>query len=573
MRQAFLDSAQTEQVRLLYEAIPIALLATLLNALVITAVLWGLVPAVQLLGWLAAVSAISAGRYALARAYRVNEPYPSSAAVWQTRFNLGVIAAALAWGGSVLVIFPQTSLPHQILLALVIAGICAGAVSTLTYQWRAVALFLVIALLPVIVRFLLSGDDLSLAVAIMASLFLIALLVSARRIYNTNQTNLHLRESAAAMAADAKASEVRFRHLLQAAPDALLIVDPDNRIEYANQRAQQLFGYPAEELLHAPLPRLFPKLDRISDREPPKGTQRNLFAYAKDGRRFPSDLTLSTIPFPEGSRICLAVRDVTERWQVEESLRQAKVAAEAANQAKSTFLSSMSHELRTPLNAILGFSELMLDEQNLTAEQQDSIREIFGSGEHLLKLIDDVLDLSKIEAGRMQLFIERVRLQGIADLCQNMIEPMARKRGIALAFRMAPCQNSLVLADRTRLLQALLNLVSNAIKYNREGGSVTMSCERGPSDRLRVYVQDTGLGISPEKQRDLFTPFSRLGQEFSNIEGSGIGLALTKQIVELMHGELGFSSTPGEGSTFWLDLPYLGEDTEQASPPPAERRE
>lgn len=559
------DSVQAEQVRLLYEAMPLALFATVVNALVMTAMLWTQVPPPLLLGWLAAVVLISLLRYLAARAYQAGWPWPASASVWQPVFYGGVVVAALSWGSSVLVIFPQSSPAHQILLALVISGICAGAVSTLTYQWRAIALFLVLTLSPLIWRFLLGGDDLSLAVAVMASLFLLMLLISARRIYRTNQTNLQLRESASAMAAEAKAAEARFRQLLQAAPDALLIVDPDNRIEYANQRAQELFGYPADELLQCPLIRLLPKLNQLDGRLPPQGTQRNLFAYAKDGRRFPSDLSFSNIPFAEGSRVCLAVRDVTERWQNEESLRQAKVAAEAANQAKSAFLSSMSHELRTPLNAILGFSELMLDEPNLTTEQRDNVREIFSSGEHLLKLINDVLDMSRIEAGRMQLAIERVRLQDTIEACRNMIEPLARKNGIVLSFELDACRGALVSADRTRLLQALLNLASNAIKYNHDGGSVTLACERRSAERLRLSVKDSGPGISPEKQRDLFSPFSRLGKEFSSIEGSGIGLALTKQLVELMGGELGFSSSLGQGSVFWLDLPYLGEDAGSAS--------
>jgi PAS domain S-box-containing protein len=346
----------------------------------------------------------------------------------------------------------------------------------------------------------------------------------------------------------------------------LLIVDPDYRIEYANLRAQELFGYTAEELMQCPLIRLLPKLNQLNGRLPPQDTQRNLFAYTKDGRRFPSDLSFSSIPFAEGSRVCLAVRDVTERWQTEESLRQAKVAAEAANQAKSAFLSSMSHELRTPLNAILGFSELMLDEPNLTTEQRDNVQEIFSSGEHLLKLINDVLDLSRIEAGRMQLAVERVHLQDTIEACRSMIEPLARKNGIVLGFELDVCRRALVSADRTRLLQALLNLAANAIKYNHDGGSVTLACERRSAERLRLSVKDTGPGISLDKQRDLFSPFSRLGKEFSNIEGSGIGLALTKQLVELMGGELGFSSSPGQGSVFWLDLPYLGEDAGAAAP-------
>jgi len=568
--QAQAHPVGSEQLKLLYEAIPIAMFATVINGLVLTVVLWNQVPGPRLLGWLAALILISAGRYVLAHAYLTSQATPPDQTPWQRRFDLGVIVGALAWGGSVLVIFPAASAPHQILLALVIAGVCAGAVSTLSYQWRAIAVFLAITLLPLIIRFMLGGDEVSQAVALLAMLFLLMLLISARRIYNTNQSNLMLSASAAAMAADAKAAAERFRHLLQATPDALLIVDSGHRIEYANQRAEQVFGYGAGSLIGQPIARLLPELNAQAGELPGQGSRRDLTARTRLGKEFPSDVSFSTVPFPEGSRLCLTVRDVSERREIEDSLRQAKLAAEAANQAKSAFLSSMSHELRTPLNAILGFTELLREEANLTPEQRESLGEIYDSGEHLLKLINDILDLSKIEAGRMQLSIEPVCLGDITDTCRSMIEPMARKHGIALHFEMEHCRDTRVLADRTRLLQSLLNLASNAIKYNHAGGSVTLSCEQRPSGRLRLSVQDTGPGIHPERQRDLFQPFSRLGKEFSRIEGTGIGLALTKQIVELMQGELGFTSSPGQGSTFWLEFPCAGADAADTSAPGGE---
>ena len=563
MSRPSLDPIQQEQVKQLYEAQPSALFASLVNAAIVIAMLSGQVPAYQLMAWAIACAVMLLGRYAVMRAYRRQPPHPAASAIWQTRFYVGVAVAGLIWGGTALAIFPAASPAHQILLTLVIAGTSAGAVSTLSYQWQTISFFLVLTLLPFVLRFAYQGDSLSHSVAVLAAFFLVMMLLTSRRIYRSYYANLILRE-------EAQASETRFRNLLQATPDALFIVDDEGRIEFINQRAVGLFGYSEEDLRGQPVDTLVPvdhrerhaqHREKITQ-EPsmqPMQANRNVFARRKDGSEFPADVTLSRIAFANGTRTCAAVRDVTDRWESEQTLRKAKMAAEAANQAKSSFLSAMSHELRTPLNAILGFSQLMRDDPDLSHEQRENIGEIHLSGEHLLKLINDVLDLSRIEAGRMQLSIEPVGVGDLAEACMSMTEPMARHHGIALRSRIEPCSKALVRADRTRLLQTLLNLVSNAIKYNREHGSVELACEHKPDNKLRVSVTDTGLGISPEKQRELFLPFSRLGKEFSNIEGTGIGLSLSKQIIEIMEGELGFSSELGKGTTFWIDLPYLGE--------------
>ena len=563
------DSIKVEQLRLLYEALPLALFATLVNALLTALILWDRVPTGNLLAWLGAFCLVVAVRYAHARQYRAQTPYPPAAARWGLRFYAGVAAAGLLWGGSLFVIFPQQSIAHQLLLTLVIAGTCAGAVSTLSYQWQAIALFLLLTLLPTVLRFALQDGVEARFVAIMTGFFLVMMLLSSRRIYGSYRNNLLLRQ-------EAEASELRFRNLLQATPDALLIVDDQGRIDFLNRRAVELFGYAEDELLGQSVESLVPPARREQHAEyraeMARGGQdremkanRNIFARRKDGSEFPADVTLSRLDFGGVMRTCAAVRDVTERWEAEQVLRKAKMAAESANQAKSSFLSAMSHELRTPLNAILGFSQLMRGDANLTATQRENIGEIILSGEHLLKLINDVLDLSRIEAGRMQFSIEPIRVGDLINTCLGMIEPAARHRGIAMNIQIDGYADALVRADRTRLLQILLNLLSNAVKYNHENGSVVLACERRPGDRLRFSIADTGPGISPEKQHELFVPFSRLGKEFSNVEGTGIGLVLSKQIVEIMNGELGFSSELGRGTTFWVDLPYLGQaDTASA---------
>lgn len=237
-----------------------------------------------------------------------------------------------------------------------------------------------------------------------------------------------------------------------------------------------------------------------------------------------------------------------------EDLKQAQASAERANRAKSEFLSSMSHELRNPLNAILGFAQLMAsDSPSPSPSQQASIDQILKAGWHLLELVNEVLDLAKIEAGHMSLSPEPVSVVDILRECHAMLEQEALRREIRMRFPGgdSPC---FVRADRTRLKQILVNLVSNAIKYNRDQGSIEIQLNP-KGDRLRVSVCDTGAGLTPERLAQLFQPFNRLGHEAGPVEGTGIGLVVAKRLVELMGGDIGAESTPGEGSVFWVELP------------------
>ncbi len=235
-------------------------------------------------------------------------------------------------------------------------------------------------------------------------------------------------------------------------------------------------------------------------------------------------------------------------------LAMAMEEARSANYAKSAFLSSMSHELRTPLNAILGFAQILSsDRLPSTLEQKKEFAgHILKSGRHLLTLINEILDLAKVESGTVSLSLEPVGLDAILQECRDMIAPLASQRGIGMAFPDACPLN--VLADRTRLKQILLNLLSNALKYNREQGQVAIECVPHAGGRVRISVRDTGVGLDAEQLALLFQPFNRLGQEGGTEEGSGIGLVVTKRLVELMDGNIGVSSAPGEGSTFWIEL-------------------
>jgi len=292
--------------------------------------------------------------------------------------------------------------------------------------------------------------------------------------------------------------------------------------------------------------------------------------FRKDGSRFPAVVSVTALRDAAEAIIgyLLIGTDNTARKLVEaeqkrldQALREtnlelqgAKVEAERANLAKSDFLSSMSHELRSPLNAILGLAQLMNSESPPpTQGQKESILQILQAGWYLLELINEILDLAQIESGKFSLSLEPLSLDEVLVDCQAMIEPQARKSGIRVSFP-KPELPLFVSADRTRVKQIFINLLSNAIKYNRVGGLVNVSCRPRPQDRVRVSFQDTGEGLTPDELAQLFQPFNRLGQEAGVEEGTGIGLVVSKQLVELMGGSIGVESTVGVGSMFWIEL-------------------
>jgi PAS domain S-box-containing protein len=297
----------------------------------------------------------------------------------------------------------------------------------------------------------------------------------------------------------------------------------------------------------------------------------------KDGSRFPAVVSVTALRDAQDAIIgyLLIGTDNSARKQFELELHNAMAVADSANLAKTDFLSNMSHELRSPLNAILGFAQLMeSDVTPQTLTQKESTGQILQAGWYLLNLINEILDLAMIESGKLLLSLESMSLGEVMLDCQTMIEPQAQKYGISMSFCQLdkPC---FVLADRTRVKQILINLLSNAIKYNHAGGTVVVECTATSPERIHISVQDTGPGLSPEKLAQLFQPFNRLGQEARGEEGTGIGLVMTKRLVELMGGVIGVESAVGVGSVFWVELIRAGEPqlavgaTEAAAPTPA----
>ncbi|KAB2314570.1 PAS domain-containing protein [Betaproteobacteria bacterium SCN2] len=258
------------------------------------------------------------------------------------------------------------------------------------------------------------------------------------------------------------------------------------------------------------------------------------------------------------------VQDVTELKQAEQAMQQAKEAAEAASRAKSEFLASMSHELRTPLNSILGFAQLFGMDPYLPEKNKEHAQEIERAGQHLLKLVNDLIDLARIEAGKMELAAAPVSIKAVVSDSLAMVAPIARERDIRLIDAGGDGRNAMIRADYTRLQQVLINLLANAIKYNHPQGTVHISCHSGRG-LVRLSITDSGPGIPANKQSRMFNPFDRLGVERGQVEGSGIGLVITKRIVEAMGGTIGFESIVGQGSTFWVEFPVVADSQPQDS--------
>jgi PAS domain S-box-containing protein len=358
------------------------------------------------------------------------------------------------------------------------------------------------------------------------------------------------------------------RSLIESNIDALMTTDPSGIITDVNKQMEALTGCTRDELIGAPFKNYFTDPERaeagiklvLSQK---KVTNYELTASARDGKK--TVVSYNATTFYDRDRklqgVFAAARDVTERKRFEVALQEtnvelesAKSAAEKANLAKSDFLSSMSHELRSPLNAILGFAQLLESTSPLpTASQKENIAQILQAGWHLLKLINEVLDLAVVESGKMSLSPESVSLAEVISECQAMMEPQAKQRGISMTFPQLDIPYY-VHADRTRVKQVLINLLSNAIKYNREQGTVEVKCTTTSPERIRISVKDTGAGLAPEKLTQLFQPFNRLGQESRAGEGTGIGLVMSKRVVELMEGAIGVESTVGVGSVFWIEL-------------------
>jgi signal transduction histidine kinase/ActR/RegA family two-component response regulator len=438
-----------EQARLLYGILPVANGANVTMGVLLAAGLAGETPAPVRYGWLALHLLIAILRAGSLFAWRRRAAtIEIDSARWLNVFRAGAIASSVSWGLGTVLLFPADSEAHQMLVAVIIAGLSAGAVTTLAIDRVSMLTFLGSTLLPLAILYALQATELSRLMSVIMLLALVFFALSSRRAGKSILDNIRLR------------LEMTELH-----------------------RRQQALA-------------------------------------------------------------C--------------GMAVAKEQAERASRAKSEFLASMSHELRTPLNAVIGYAQLLGIDSQVSEDGRQQTREIEQAGRHLLALVNDLIDLARIEAGRLELSCEEFTVESVLAECLSLVAPMANRHGVRVIASPGEASGLRLRGDPIRLRQVLLNLLSNAIKYNGEHGTATLRCER-VGDRVRLSVIDTGPGIPPGKQARLFTAFDRLGAEGGAVEGSGIGLVISRRLVAAMGGEIDFESDEGRGSTFWVELPLIAE--------------
>jgi PAS domain S-box-containing protein len=551
-----------EQTRMLYRQLWIALLFTAIVAPVLCVFLWPAVDHTAILTWLLIVAVVTCGRVILGLSYQRANPAAAEAERWYRWFVIATALAGLAWGSAGMLLFPEDSLQHQVFLTFVLGGMAAGAVNTQSHAWTSILVFLMVSILPLVLRLMLEATPLGFAMAMTMLLYLLGLVWSARRTYTYNLENVLLRLEATRR----EEAISHFKLTLDQIHDCVFVIDPDSlRCLYVNRGAILQLGYDRDELLRLMPVEIDPGHSEADYRamctDLIEGRENSITFETRYKHKSGHELTVEMIlqyirPIGSHGRMVAVVRDISQRKQVEQDLIKARDAAQVAAQAKSRFLATMSHEIRTPMNGVLGMAEL-LSHTRLDARQQRQVETIRSSATLLINLINDILDFSRIDAGKLKLRYEAFDLELAISEVVNLIAPQIRTKDLIMDVRYAPKLPRNLLGDEHYIRQVLMNLVGNAIKFTDCGEIqiVVNGVSDGTEASLRIEVRDTGIGIDASSRDHLFGLFTQAdGSHSRSSGGTGLGLAISHALVNLMGGEIGVESELGAGSTFWIEL-------------------
>ena len=538
---------KAEQTKLLFNAMPLSIMATVINACILVFVQWNIVAHERLVIWLITLLLVTTFRGVLAYEYKENYEKAYANEKWTSWFIVGVILTSIIWGSAAVWLFPANDVGRQVFMVIVLAGMCAGASTSLSFLRITIGVFLIVLLTPLAIQFLMLGDKLSVSVGVMTILFFVIVLASSMRIYKNTEQNISLRIDAYFREKALKESEEKYHLIFDSAPLGLVHYDNTGVITEFNERFINIIGEDKHNLAN------FSLLNDTHDpnlRQAILNTLRGKFGqYEGKSNALGGDkdkdirLYCRGIQSEDGEILggVSIMEDITEDKRVE--------------RLKSEFVSTVSHELRTPLTAIRGavglLNEGVVGDLPIEARKLTEISEV--NTNRLLMLIDDILDISKIEMGELSYDFHLMDVRRFLEEVVRVIETYARQHDVKLVLKRY-CNDVFINADHDRMMQVMYNLLSNAIKFSPQNGKVTISMEC-IDEGVKISIADSGPGIPKEFQGVLFDRFTQYDSSDSRrTGGTGLGLNITKALIEKHHGKIDFE-TGKDGTTFYIILP------------------
>ena len=535
------------QVEQLYASALPALVATIINAFILSVVLWLVIDQSIIIGWLITVIFVSLLRSAIVFRYKKSQP-KENVTYWYRLFFIGTFFSSLLWGLSPLFLFPESDIARQVFLAFVIGGMVAGSLTTLSHIKILIYTYLSVTLIPVLLRFYISDSELGLSMGVMLTLYFIMMLIAARRTHNNILQNIYLHLENIERERSLQQSEHKYQTILDTATDAFFLHDLNGKFIDVNQEACTSLGYTRNELLSMSVSDVVKQSEKISYNNVLQkliqgdAVREEGIHQCKDGSTFPVEVSIGLIKMNNEELFSVLARDITERQRIDNM--------------KNEFISTVSHELRTPLTSIRGSLGLISGGAvGELPEQAKEMLQVAGNNtERLLLLINDILDIQKIKSGQMTFNFDCVDVMLCIEKALTDNAAFAEQYNVKFVIT-DKVDDAYVYADKARLSQVMANLMSNAAKFSNQGDSVEIGLTKN-NDHYIISVTDHGSGIPEEFFDKLFDKFTQSDSSDTREKGgTGLGLNITKLIVEMHKGKIYFDSKVGSGTRFYIELP------------------